>query len=574
MRISIAFKIFLIVLALLALMATVAAVTTREADRVAGRLDRVVETYIPAYAALARADVRSLEQALALRRLVIGDLAGVGDDAARTQLRAQFDAKAAEKEQELATARRLLAAEIASAEPLADVATVARLDALVEFIEQQRDAYNDQVAAMLDRLESGDRPALVSELDRLEVFRDDLNQRLEEARSGMRTLLRTATAETQSEQRRVTQISIVVTVLAAMLGVTLAAIMTLALIRPVKRLVAGTHAVEAGTLDIEIPVTSSDEIGGLTTAFNHMVKELRAKARIRDTFGKYVDPRIVAGLIDRPELAPEGERRIMTVFFCDMKNFTALGEHLTPKNLVALTNRYLTVMSQPLQEQGGIIDKYIGDAIMGYWGPPFTEDHVQAERACLAALDVVGRLPAFVAELPELTGLRRGLPDVGLRIGIATGAVLVGNIGSEIMKSYTVLGGTVNLASRLERANKHYGTAILISEATAATVDAAVELREIDIIVAVGKLEPERIFEVMARKDMLDERARDLRRHYRDALVAYRRRDWPTARASLTAALAIAPGDGPSQALLIHVDWWTTNPPPPDWAGQWTLTEK
>lgn len=574
MRISIAFKIFLIVLALLVLMATVAAVTTREADKVAGRLDRVVETYIPAYAALARADVRSLEQALALRRLVIGDLAGIVDDASRTQWRAQFDAKGAEKEQELAIARRLLAAEIASAEPLADVATVARLDALVEFIEQQRDAYNDQVGAMLDRLESGDRPALVSELDRLEAFRDDLNQRLEEARSGMRDLLRTATAETQSEQRRVTQISIVVTVLAAILGMALAAIMTLALIRPVKRLVAGTHAVEAGTLDIEIPVTSSDEIGGLTTAFNHMVKELRAKARIRETFGKYVDPRIVAGLIDRPELAPEGERRTMTVFFCDMKNFTALGEHLTPKNLVALTNRYLTVMSQPLQEQGGIIDKYIGDAIMGYWGPPFTEDHVQAERACLAALDVVGRLPAFIAELPELTGLRRGLPDVGLRIGIATGAVLVGNIGSETMKSYTVLGGTVNFASRLERANKHYGTAILISEATAATVDAAVELREIDIIVAVGKLEPERIFEVMARKGMLEERAHDLRQRYRDALVAYRRRDWPAARASLTAALAIAPGDGPSQALLIHVDWWTANPPPPNWAGEWTLTEK
>ena len=281
------------------------------------------------------------------------------------------------------------------------------------------------------------------------TLRDELNARLEQARTAMRELMLAAASQTRAEQDRVVQISIVVSVLAAILGLGLAAVMTAALVRPVKRLLAGTRAIETGALDIEIPVTSSDEIGGLTTAFNHMIGELRAKARIRDTFGKYVDPRIVAGLIDRPELAPEGERRTMTVFFCDMKGFSALGEQLTPKNLVAVTNRYLSVMSEPVRAQGGILDKYIGDAIMAYWGPPFTEGVAQAGGACLAALEMIGRLRPFLDELPELTGLRRGLPDLGLRIGIATGPVLVGNIGSEVMKSYTVLGGSVNLAARL-----------------------------------------------------------------------------------------------------------------------------
>jgi adenylate cyclase len=573
-RISIALKIFVIVLAVLLLMAAVAGITTWEAEKVTARLDRAVETYIPAYSALARADVRSLEQALATRRAVIGGLAGAADEETRKRLLAQIKARAAEKETELETARQLIKSEITSESPLVDVAALAQLDTRIEFIQELAEEQNKQTSAALTQVANGDRPALLAELDRLEAMRDDMNHRLEDARSNMRELLRAATIRTQAEQRRVTQISIVVTALASILGIALAAIMTAALVRPVKRLIAGARAIESGALDVEIPVTSSDEIGGLTTAFNHMVQELRSKARIRDTFGKYVDPRIVAGLIDRPELALEGDRRTMTVLFCDMKNFTALGEQLTSKNLVTVTNRYLTVMSEPVRGHGGIIDKFIGDAIMAYWGPPFSEGASQAERACLAALDVVGRLPAFLSELPELTGVRRGLPEIGLRVGIASGPMLVGNIGSEAMKSYTVLGGAVNLASRLERANKHYGTTILVSEETATMVGDAVELREIDIVVAVGKQEPELVFEVMARKGTLDEQSKQLRLRYAEALSAYRQRNWDAARAAVVAALDLRLADGPSQTLLMHIDWWEANPPPQDWAGAWTLTEK
>ena len=574
MRVSIALKIFVIVLAVLLLMAAVAAITTNQARQVSGQLDRAIDTYIPAYAALARAEIRSLEQALALRRLIIAEQTGVADPAMRTRLRSEFDDRGAEKSRELAVARDLIGVELASQSPFADVAALAQLDARLEVLQDARAPYDAQVASTLAELAGGDRTAILAELEQLEAMRDEINRRLEQARNTMRGLMLAAAAETHAEQERVVQISIVVTALAAILGLSLAAVMSLALVRPVKRLLAGTQAIEAGALNIEIPVTSSDEIGGLTTAFNRMVGELRAKARIRDTFGKYIDPRIVAGLIDRPELAPEGERRTMTAFFCDMKGFSALGEQLTPKNLVALTNRYLTVMSEPVRAQGGILDKYIGDAIMAYWGPPFTEGEAQAERACLAALEMVDRLPTLLAELPELTGLRRGLPDLGLRIGIATGPVLVGNIGSEVMKSYTVLGGSVNLAARLERANKHYGTAILVAEDTAMMVRKVVELREIDILIAVGMQEPERVFEVVGRTGTLDERRQQLCTRYEHALTAYRRRDWAAARAGFAATLEIAPGDGPSRTLLTHIDWWLANPPPPDWAGAWQLTEK
>jgi len=574
MRVSIALKIFVIVIALLLLMTAVAAISTHEARKVGDLLDRATEGYIPAYTALARADIRSLEQALALRRLVIIDLTG-GDAAARERERTAFAAKDEEAGKELATARQLIATEIANPSPFADVVALARLDTRLELLQNARSAHGLEVKALLASLAGGDATQAAEALKRIDAIRDELNRQLEEVRTQMRQLMLDAARRTRVEQNRVVVISIVVTVLAAIIGIALAGVMTIALLRPVKRLLAGTRAVEAGAFDIDIPVTSSDEIGRLTVAFNHMVGELRAKARIRDMFGKYVDPRIVESLIERPSLtALEGERRTMTVFFCDLMGFSALGESLTPKNLVTVTNRYLTVMSEPVRAQGGILDKYIGDAIMAYWGPPFSDPNQQATLACLAALDMVELVAPFIAELPELTGIRRGLPQIGMRIGIATGAVLVGNIGSDTMKSYTVLGGSVNLASRLEGANKWYGTAILVSQATAAMAEDAVETREIDTFVAVGAQEPERIFEVLARRGALSEQRSRLRTVYLEGLEAYRSRDWDTARARFGSALDIVPGDGPSQALLTQIEWWSRNPPPPDWDGSWRSTEK
>lgn len=574
LRLSIAIKIFFIVLALLLLMTAVAFISLQQARKVGGLLDRAAEGYIPAYAALARTDIRSLEQALALRRVVIVHLEG-GDEAAAQRHRATFEAKQQEAEKELADARKVIADEIAAESAFADAIALARLDTKLEVLQQGRGAYDAAIKDLLAAMASGNNAAANSALDRVDTLRDGIKARLEETRDDMRTLLLAAVERARVQHRRVEQVSIVLTVLAGLLGLGLAAAMSIALVRPVRRLLAGTRAVESGSLDIEIPVTSTDEIGRLTTAFNHMVGELRAKAKIRDMFGKYVDPRIVEGLIERPGVtAAEGERRVMTIFFCDLKGFSALGENLTPKNLVAVTNRYLTVMSEPVHAQGGILDKYIGDTIMAYWGPPFTDPDKHAGLACLAALDLVDRVAPFLAELPELTGVRRGLPDVGMRIGISTGQVLVGNIGSDTMKSYTVMGGPVNLAARLEGANKHYGTAVLVNETTAAAAIDAVETREIDTVVVLGAQEPEKIFEVMARKGALSEKQDRVRGLYAEGLAAYRSRNWDLARERFTAALAIDPADGASQTLLARMDGWRHNPPGPDWDGVWRLTDK
>jgi class 3 adenylate cyclase len=363
--------------------------------------------------------------------------------------------------------------------------------------------------------------------------------------------------------------------IAALLGLIVAAAVTLGLVRPMRRLLAGTVAVEKGALDTVVPITSRDEIGRLTQSFNSMVGELRLKAQIRETFGKYVDPRIVAGLIDRPELTDaKGSRREMTVLFCDMKGFTSFSEGMTPAALVTVLNRYMTVVSDPVRRHNGVIDKYIGDAVMAFWGPPFTEAEEQARLSCLAALDQIAGVAAFRAELPDLIGFKRGLPDIDVRIGIATGDVVAGSIGSEQTRSYTVIGDAVNLASRLEGANKTYGTRVLISEASNHFAADTVETREIDSVLVLGKSEPQRIFELLGRKGEIEHERLALRDAYVEALAAYRRRDWEQARAGFEICLSIMPCDAPSKLFLRRVGDFLVNAPDANWNAVWSLAEK
>jgi class 3 adenylate cyclase len=301
---------------------------------------------------------------------------------------------------------------------------------------------------------------------------------------------------------------------------------------------------------------------------------LRHKERMRETFGKYVDPRIVEGLIDRPTLAVDGQRRVMTVLFCDVKGFSGTSEGMTPQGLVKVMNRYVSAMSAPIRDHGGVIDKYIGDAIMAYWGPPFTDNADQARLACLAALDMLERVVPLRAEFPELLGVRSLPISFDIRIGIATGEALVGSIGSELMMSYTVMGDTVNLASRLEGANKLYGGRVLVSAATVAGADDAIETREIDRVVMLGQTHPQAIFEIIGRKGELTQAQVELRTNYSEGLAAYRARYWEGARRAFVAALESIPNDGPSVTFIKRIDGLMANPPGDEWDGSWHLDQK
>jgi class 3 adenylate cyclase len=574
-RLSIRRKIIGVALILIVLMTVAALLSMTLIVQVAGRLDDLTQSYVPAYAALAQANIHSLERAVALRRMVIEKLQSSPDQARFAAARKSFEASGQTVDSETKTARALIDALIAKGSTFGDASALVRIDTrLADLADVTRRDLNEEIARVLPLLDGGDRKAIAAGLDRIDELRDQLDQQLDAVRNDMIDLLQADSAATVRKQQTVLVIAVILTVLAAALGFVFSFIVSGGLTRPVRRLLEGARAVEAGRLDETLAVTSQDEIGHLTVAFNSMVEQLRAKERMRETFGRYVDPRIVERLISGAALATEGQRRVMTVLFCDVKGFVGVSEEMTPQGLVKVMNRYFSTMSAPIHANGGIIDKYIGDAIMAYWGPPFTADGEQAKFAGLAAVDMLDRVEPFRAELPDLLGLKNVPISFDIRIGIATGEALVGSVGSEVMMSYTVMGETVNLASRLEGANKLYGTRILALEPTVAAAGAAIETREIDRVALAGQSRSQPIYEIMSHSGRLTREQAELRARYAQGLAAYRGRRWEEARKAFAAALENDRSDGPSLTMLKRIDLFVAAPPGADWDGAWHLEQK
>jgi adenylate cyclase len=546
------------------------------AARVGHLLDELSHRYVPAYGELARANIRTLERALALRQMIVAKTQVPPDEAGYAAHLKAYRAIEGEVEGEAQKAREQINAIIADTSTPSDNAGLGRLDDRIDnAINDLRHRLGEENNLMLRQLDARNIDEAQRTMARADALRDEFNRKIDGIRADMLKQVQASATNVMHDQQRTILISGIVTALAAVLGFVFAMMVGSGITKPVLQLLQGTREVEAGRLDQSIAVTTRDEIGELSAAFNRMIERLRQNQQVRETFGRYVDPRIADGLLDQSALvATEGQRRVMTVMFCDMKGFTALSEGVTPQGLVKIMNLYLSVMSEPIHAHRGVIDKYIGDAIMAYWGPPFIEEVEQANFACLAAVDMIGSVEKLRRELPERLGVRSIPTECDIRIGIATGDALVGSIGSEYMMSFTVMGDTVNLASRLEGANKVYGCRCLISEATRKICGADIETREVDRLVVIGQTQPQTVFEIMGRKGALAPQEALLREKYAEGLAAYRARRWADARKAFDAALAAVPRDGPSLALIARIESFAQNPPAPDWDGAWQLEHK
>ena len=546
------------------------------ASKVGHLLDELSNKYIPAYDHLARANIRSLERSLAMRRMVIAKMQNPPDEASFTERLQIYQQTQNKVEEEADAARKLIASIIDDVSTPSDNVALTRIDTNIDNAVNELHRHLDREnAQLMSQLEAKDFVEARNTLTRTDQARDEFNQRIDQIRADMLAQVNASASVVLRNQQHAILITIVVTALAAALGLLFAILVSGGITRPVRLLLEGTREVEAGHLDRSIEVITRDEIGQLSAAFNRMIEQLRHKERIRETFGRYIDPRVVEGLINQPKLAAaEGQRRVMTIMFCDMKGFTTLSEGMTPQGLVKVMNRYLSTMSEPIRRHGGVIDKYIGDAIMAYWGPPFVEETDEGQFACLAASEMIKRIAPLREEVTELLGVRVIPTECDVRIGVATGEALVGSIGSEIMMNYTVMGDTVNLAARLEAANKLYGSRSLIAAATVAKTDDTIQFREIDRLMVAGQTQPQAVFELLGRKDELTPKQDLLRTRYADGLLAYRAQRWEQARAAFRAVLEAVPTDGPSATLLSRIDHLQEHPPSADWDGAWRLENK
>ncbi|MDB5707719.1 MAG: adenylate/guanylate cyclase protein [Sphingomonas bacterium] len=514
----------------------------------------------------ASGEALSVERALRYGGPQINDPARAGEQASRF---ATFSGRVGT---DLSRLARHIAAYQATA-PRTDIAVaLSRLDLEVQAVKREHRRYNASVTALL-RAGTGKPSAAIRELEaHAQQQETALIAAIERMTLEAQTLAvanEARASRTMSRSLLVSRENLVLAIAAFLAGSLLSFLFTRRMVGRVHRLIRGTQEVRRGNLEVSLPAVAGDEIEQLTNAFAEMIGELRSKAAMRQTFGHYMDPRVVDRLLgDDRALLEAGERRTMTVFFSDLQEFSAISETLTPTSLVKLINRHLSLVSEPIREHQGVIDKYIGDGVMAYWGEPFTQgDHVL--NACRAALAQRRQADMLRAELPELLGLRRGAPDVHVRIGLATGDVVVGSIGSPTSKSFTIMGDTVNIASRLEGANKAYGTMILADEATIDCVRPQIEARELDIMAAVGKSEPVRIFELLGERGDVEPGVLESRDAFEAGLAAYRAGDWETATARFGECGRLAPGDVPARLFLERVRVFRATPPGPDWAGVW-----
>jgi class 3 adenylate cyclase len=252
--------------------------------------------------------------------------------------------------------------------------------------------------------------------------------------------------------------------------------------------------------------------------------------------------------------------------FADVAGFTSLSEGREPAQLVQLMNECFTEITTVIQSHGGTVDKFIGDAVMAFWNAPVEyADH--AARSCRAAQDLLKALVRL-----NVGWAARGLPAISMRVGLATGPALVGNVGSATKFNYTVMGDTVNLASRLEGAAKVFGTLSLISGSTVQAAAGAVACRELDWLAVKGKSEAVPVFEVMPG-EATPSRIEAWER-YAAGLAAYRNRKFDEAREQFEAALKAEPDDGPSKEMITRCDEYLVTPPPDDWRGEHVLHSK
>jgi adenylate cyclase len=300
-----------------------------------------------------------------------------------------------------------------------------------------------------------------------------------------------------------------------------------------------------------------------------MIFEEREKRKIRKTFSQYLSPGVIALIEKDPAryIRPGGEMKELTIMFTDIREFTTLSEGMTPDELVEWLNEYLGEMTDILFRHHGTLDKYIGDAIMAFWGSPYPqEEHALA--GCRCALDMTRRLERLNAKWQS-----EGRKEAAMGIGINTGPVNVGNMGSAKRLSWTVMGDNVNLASRLEGLTKEYRTGMILSEATYLQVKEHFLCRDLDRIRVKGKRQPVKIYELLgAAEDRL--RLQDLLTRFDAAMAAYRSLEWRAAAGKFGELLASYPDDGPTQIFLQRALEYMDAAPEPDWDGVYVMKTK
>ena len=557
MRLNIAQKIFGIAVVVLTLMVAVAVFSIHLTAKISEELETVVSRHLPLSDTIGHINVKILEQGLLLQRLFV-----LPKEAPQAFSRIKILDGAINEG--FIRAHELFKAEEKITHPLAEIISLERS---LSIVEREYQIFEKHALELMIFHKSGDSVAFEVLLPELNKQQDLIDTEIANLRRHVESTAELSVKRANGDEKFLLVVNAGLTTIATILGLGLAAIITFALVRNVRNLLHGAEAVEEGDLNTEVPIMTHDEVGRLTASFNKMVEGLKTKELIKDTFGKYMDPRIVTKLLEDTDFTHIGGERVeMTVMFIDLKGFTSISEKLPPDDLVRMINGFFSHMTEAISSNSGVVDKFMGDAVMAYWGPPFTSSDEHATLACKAALSALDNLNLFRIDVAEKLDLQLDNLDIDLRIGISTGEMVLGTIGSKASRSFTVMGDPVNLGSRLEGVNKTYGTRIVLSERTRQLAGKAIYARELDLIRVQGKMEPTRIFELLDAEPEAD--------RFNAGLSAYRNQDWETAKNAFNSCVDESSTDSVSKVYLQRIVYLEANPPAADWDGGWDFRAK
>ena len=326
---------------------------------------------------------------------------------------------------------------------------------------------------------------------------------------------------------------------------------------------------DGSLISVNLTISPLLDIDSKPIGFLLVFEDLTREKRMRLTMSRYLAKEVVDKLLESRADGPLTSTQEATILFSDIRQFASITESLGADETVRMLNTYFSEMVDVVLRHGGILDKYIGDALMAVFGAPLTEPR-DADNAVAAAIEMVRALDRFNK---DRTG--DGLDPIQVGIGISTGEVVAGSIGTEKRMDYTVIGGSVNLAARLEGANKHYGTSVLVSESTVSQMKSALMWREIDLIRVTGTNQLVSVFEPLDSYPLTVRAALNrVRGAYQKGIRLYRQRQWDEAMSSFEEVLARCPNDMPAQLYINRCRYYRNDPPDDDWDGVWILEKK
>jgi adenylate cyclase len=326
---------------------------------------------------------------------------------------------------------------------------------------------------------------------------------------------------------------------------------------------------DGGTAAINLTAAPLFETAGKPIGCMLVLEDITREKRVRNTMARYVAKEVVDRLLASGQDFLDGNSHVATVLFSDIRRFTTLAEAMTPQETVTMLNEYFTSMVEIVFEHGGMLDKYIGDAIMAVFGTAVSGGG-DADNSLVVATEMIRELDRF-----NQRRLAGALEPIQIGVGIATGEVLAGSLGSRRRLEYTVIGDNVNLAARLEGANKHYGTTVLLSASTVAALKSRAVLRRLDLVQVKGKFQPTLAYESLAHYDAEKfPRLAQLIAAYETGLASYQRRQWTDAIGHFGAALEAVPSDRPAKIFVDRCRYYRDNPPSDEWNGVWIMDDK